>query len=161
MLEALGEVPAGVAACGWVTVMAYVPVINGYDRYQTAVRAERDPAGAVHAPPQETAISAPGLSRPRILSAAVRTLRPARPQVYVLDGQRLRLLRREHGLSQETLAYQAGVSPATVARLERQSRASCRGRTLARLALALGEQAAAISAGASVLAHSVAGRADG
>jgi len=38
----------------------------------------------------------------------------------VVDGQRLRFLRRQHGLSQETLAYQAGISPATVARLERQ-----------------------------------------
>jgi len=37
MLEALGKVPDGVPACGWVTVMAYVPVINGYDRFQTPV----------------------------------------------------------------------------------------------------------------------------
>ena len=57
----------------------------------------------------------------------------------VLNGRRLRELRREHGLSQEALADRAGISLATVARLERQSRAACRGRTLARLAAALDE----------------------
>jgi hypothetical protein len=47
MLEALRAVPDGVFACGWVTVMDFVPLINGYDRYQTPVHAERDPGGAV------------------------------------------------------------------------------------------------------------------
>src|ERR1035441_8426088 len=42
MLEALHAVPDGVAACGWVTVMDFVPLINGYDRYQTPVHAEGD-----------------------------------------------------------------------------------------------------------------------
>jgi len=56
----------------------------------------------------------------------------------------LRELRRERGLSQEALADRAGISLATVARLERQTRASCRGRTLARLAAALDEESAAI-----------------
>ena len=62
----------------------------------------------------------------------------------VLDGQRLRQLRRQHGLSQEMLADRAGVSLGTVARLERQSRPPCRCRTVARLAAALGENPAAI-----------------
>ena len=62
----------------------------------------------------------------------------------VLDGQRLRQLRRQHGLSQEKLADRAGISLTTVARLERLSRAPCRGRTVARLAAALGEHPAAI-----------------
>jgi transcriptional regulator with XRE-family HTH domain len=62
----------------------------------------------------------------------------------VLDGTRLRKLRRERGLSQEQLAGRAGISLATVARLERQSRAPCRGRTLARLAVALDEQPASM-----------------
>ena len=68
------------------------------------------------------------------------------PQVWttVLDGQRLRQLRREHALSQEKLASLAGVSLTTVARLERLPRALCRGRTLARLAAALGEPPAAL-----------------
>jgi hypothetical protein len=47
MLEALHAVPDGVFACGWVTVMDFVPLINGYDRYQTPVHAERDQGGAV------------------------------------------------------------------------------------------------------------------
>jgi hypothetical protein len=47
MLEALGEVPDGISARGWVTVVRYVPGLNSYDRYQTPIRAERDPGGAV------------------------------------------------------------------------------------------------------------------
>lgn len=66
---------------------------------------------------------------------------PARRPCWTtaLDGPRLRQLRRQHGLSQEQLADQAGLSLTTVTRLERQVRAACRGRTLARLAAALGE----------------------
>ncbi|MFI5064207.1 MAG: ATP-binding protein [Streptosporangiales bacterium] len=58
--------------------------------------------------------------------------------VTVLDGRRLRQLRRERGLSQAQLADRAGMSPATIGRLERQPAASCRSRTAARLAGALG-----------------------
>ena len=50
-----------------------------------------------------------------------RITRPAQPQTFILDGQRLRQLRRQRGLSQEELADQAGVSLTTVARLERQA----------------------------------------
>jgi transcriptional regulator with XRE-family HTH domain len=71
--------------------------------------------------------------------------RPGRPQTTVLDGQRLREARRQRGLSQERLAHQAGLSPATVARLERQRRPCCRHRTLARLAAALDLDPAAIT----------------
>jgi len=35
-----------------------------------------------------------------------------------VDGHRLRQLRRQRGLSQEKLADKAGISPATVARLD-------------------------------------------
>jgi len=63
----------------------------------------------------------------------------------VIDGRRLQQLRRQHGLSQETLAYQAGISPQTMSRLERQPCASCRTRTLGRLARALGEPPDAIT----------------
>jgi len=62
-----------------------------------------------------------------------------RPQVFFLDGVHLRYLRRQRGLSQQTLADHAGLSVTTVARLERQTCAPCRGRTLGRLARALGE----------------------
>ena len=68
--------------------------------------------------------------------------RPAQPQTFLLDGPRLRQLRRQRGLSQEELAGQAGVSLTTIARLERQASAPCRGRTLGRLARALGEHPA-------------------
>ena len=57
----------------------------------------------------------------------------------ILDGRRLRQLRREHGLSQEQLAAQAGMSLTTIRRLEQQPAAPCRTRTLGRLATALGE----------------------
>jgi Helix-turn-helix domain len=43
--------------------------------------------------------------------------RPAQPQTFILDGPRLRQLRRQRGLSQEELADQAGVSVTTVAPL--------------------------------------------
>ena len=160
MLRALGDVPASVPACGWVTVMAYVPVIGGYDRYQTPVRAERAPDGAIRAHMSRAAISAPGLLAAPVASGGGSMRRPAGPQVYVVDGQRLRLLRREHGLSQEKLAYRAGISVTAVARLERQARASCRGHTLARLAAALREEPAAIIAPPGTRPPQGPGRAD-
>ena len=62
----------------------------------------------------------------------------------VADGRRLRQLRRERRLPQQGLAVRAGISVATIGRLERQDRVSCRGRTLARLAATLGVQPAAL-----------------
>lgn len=75
-------------------------------------------------------------------------LRPPRLQRWttVLDGRQLRRLRRQRGLSQERLASRAGISLSAVARLERESCASCRCRTLGRLARALGEDPAALIA---------------
>lgn len=64
----------------------------------------------------------------------------------VIDGQRLRELRRQRALSQVELAWLAGVSAHTVSKLERQPPSCCRSRTLARLAAALGESPAAITA---------------
>jgi transcriptional regulator with XRE-family HTH domain len=69
------------------------------------------------------------------VTAGVRT----RPQVFFLDGAQLRHLRQQRGFSQQKLADNAGVSLTTVARLERQPCAPCRGRTLGRLARALGK----------------------
>jgi DNA-binding XRE family transcriptional regulator len=54
-----------------------------------------------------------------------------------IDGQLLRQMRRQRGLSQERLADLAGVSLTTVARLERPSMQPCRTWTLCRLAQAL------------------------
>ena len=62
----------------------------------------------------------------------------------MLNGTRLRQLRHEHSLSQESLAARAGLSLTTVARLERRPAGPCRVRTLARLAAALGEPPAAL-----------------
>jgi DNA-binding XRE family transcriptional regulator len=90
-----------------------------------------------------TADSARGQQPPQLGAGSAQ---PARPWTTVVDGERLRQLRRQHGLSQEKLADRAGVSLTTVARLEGESRAPCRCRTLARLAAALGEQPATISA---------------
>jgi DNA-binding XRE family transcriptional regulator len=59
-----------------------------------------------------------------------------------VDGTRLRQARHEHALSRAELAGTAGISVTTLARLERQPRTRCRCRTLARLALALGEDPA-------------------
>ncbi len=74
------------------------------------------------------------------MTASTMEARPARLWMATLDGKRLRQLRRERGLSQEQLADRAGVSLTTVARLERQIEAPCRGWTVARLAAALGQQ---------------------
>jgi transcriptional regulator with XRE-family HTH domain len=71
----------------------------------------------------------------------------ARRWITVLDGQRLRELRRENGLSRDKLAALAGVSLTTVVRLESQPQLSCRTRTLVRLAAALGQHPSTITGG--------------
>jgi DNA-binding XRE family transcriptional regulator len=63
----------------------------------------------------------------------------SRSWTTAVDGTRLRQARGDHALSRAELAATAGISVTTLARLERQPRTRCRGRTLARLALALGE----------------------
>jgi transcriptional regulator with XRE-family HTH domain len=63
-----------------------------------------------------------------------------------VDGIQLWRLRRARGLSQENLAWTAGLGITTVARLESQPGARCRYQTLARLASALGESPAAMAA---------------
>ena len=73
------------------------------------------------------------------------TSRTGRRWFTVLDGHRLRRLRNQRGLSREQLADRAGLSPATVARLEREPSAPCRSRTLSRLAAALGEDPARLT----------------
>ena len=84
------------------------------------------------------------MSSPTVLPTASAGSNRTRPWIVVADGQRLRQLRRQRAMSQEALADRAGMSVATVGRLERQDRPSCRGRTLARLAAVLGERPAAI-----------------
>lgn len=67
----------------------------------------------------------------------------------IVNGDTLRQLRHKSGLTQEQLADKAGLSPATVARLERTPRSTCRSRTLARLAAAVGELPAILTADAT------------
>ena len=57
----------------------------------------------------------------------------------VVDGTRVRHLRRQRGLSPAELAGQAGIGLSTVLRIEHQPGRFCRTRTLARLATALGQ----------------------
>lgn len=56
-----------------------------------------------------------------------------------MDTEKLRRLRREAALSQQELAERAGTTQETISRLERGHHAT-RGRTLRRLAEALGVQ---------------------
>lgn len=71
----------------------------------------------------------------------------------VIDGHRLRQLRHQQRLSQEQLARQTGMSLTTITRLERRGRQSCRTRTLARLAAALGQSPATLTSGQSPSGH--------
>lgn len=73
------------------------------------------------------------------------TTHPAQRWTAELDGRRLRHLRRGHSLSREQLAAKAGISQSTVTRLERHPHTTCRSRTLARLAAALGEEPARLT----------------
>lgn len=73
----------------------------------------------------------------------------------VLDGARLRQLRRQHGLSAAELAGKTGVGLSTVFRLERRSRRSCRTRTAARLAAALNQSPTVLICSQSSPGHAV------
>ena len=77
---------------------------------------------------------------------AIKPSSRAQRWITVIDGQRLRELRLQRGLAQEELASLASVSLTTVARLERHHESNCRTWTLARIAVALGEQFATLTA---------------
>jgi len=70
----------------------------------------------------------------------------ARRWTTVADGQRIRELRHQCGLSRAQLAERAGISLHTIARLEREHRTGCRTRTLARIAATLGQPPGMIAA---------------
>jgi DNA-binding XRE family transcriptional regulator len=63
----------------------------------------------------------------------------------IIGGHQLARLRDLHGLTRQQLARHAGISPATLARLERHDTAHCHPRTTARLAIALTEHPAAFT----------------
>jgi transcriptional regulator with XRE-family HTH domain len=73
----------------------------------------------------------------------------------IVDGSRVRQLRRQHGLSPAELAGKAGIGLSTVTRLERQRQHRCRTRTLARLATALGQPPAALTASQPPPSHAI------
>lgn len=84
-------------------------------------------------------MTAPGKPQPTPIA------HPSQRWLTVVDGDRLRQLRRQHHLTQEQLAANAGISTATVARLEQAPHITCRSRTLGRLARALGEDPACLT----------------
>src|SRR5215472_16112454 len=65
--------------------------------------------------------------------------RPGRYWITTLDGSRLREARMERGLSRDELTAGAGVSLATMARLEGQRMVSCHRATLHRIAATLAD----------------------
>ena len=56
-------------------------------------------------------------------------------------GERIGLLRRRQGMTQRTLGEEAGIHPNTIARLERGKLTDLPGKSVARLAQALGTTA--------------------
>jgi DNA-binding XRE family transcriptional regulator len=142
MLEALSDAPDGVAAHGWVTELAYGLDRLTYDRLDTVIRVRRDEHGGI----EWLEGSGSWASQASAVGKEVPGRAGLPPRTTVIDGQRLRELRRECGLSRESLAWKAGLGITTVGRLERQSRPPCRTRTVARLAAALGRDPGAITA---------------
>ena len=78
------------------------------------------------------------------MTGALSPTRPPDRWLTVVDGARLRQLRRQHGLSAAEPAGQAGIGMSTLTRLDLPHQ-SCRTRTLARLAAALGQPSAALT----------------
>jgi hypothetical protein len=90
---------------------------------------------------------------PTYAIASAGHIRGSHRWIPILDGQRLHHLRLLNGLSREKLADQAGISTATIAKLERQPSPPCHRRTLVGLAHALREHPAAITRGFTRPSH--------
>jgi DNA-binding XRE family transcriptional regulator len=105
------------------------------DGFMEAIERQQCIVHPVSMPPRRAAATLEGDAVGREMS------QPGSAQRWttVLDGPRLRQMRRQRGLSQEQLADLAGISLSTMARLERQERPSCRSWTMGRLAAALDE----------------------
>jgi DNA-binding XRE family transcriptional regulator len=99
------------------------------------------PCRSRYAPP----VQPPSGTTPAALITQATTSHKRGQWTATLDGPRLRDLRRLHALTQQRLASQAGLAPATISRLEGQPEPNCRTRTMARLAIALGEHPAAFT----------------
>ena len=138
MLIALDAVPARIRSRGWVTRLALGDDRLTYDRLDTFVLVNRDGNGVVQWLADEAGSTDADM--------AGNPADPARQpkQKIMVDGSRLQRLRQAQGLSRRRLAWDAGVSVATLARLESQPRPQCLGRTLTRLADVLGENPRAL-----------------
>jgi DNA-binding XRE family transcriptional regulator len=134
VLEALAAVPAGYLAKGWITAVALGGDRLTYDRLEIVAYVIRNKDAKLWWQLGES-------------EAAPATASGKPDTVAVIDGRQLRRLRHARGLSQENLAWTAGLGLTTVARLESQARPPCRYRTLARLAAVLGENPNAIARG--------------
>ena len=113
------------------------------DGFMEAIERQQCIVHPVNMPPKRPVEGAQGEATRREMSQQG----SAQRWTTVLDGERLRQLRQQHGLTQEKLADLAGISLTTMARLERQDRSPCRSWTLGRLAAALNETPAAITPG--------------
>jgi hypothetical protein len=131
VLEALESVPLGHLARGWITTLALCPDRLTYDRLETVAMVTRDREGVLRWYPSDG-------------ETAIAEAEQVGTQVAVIDGAQLRRMRRARGLSQENLAWTAGLGLTTLARLESQSQPRCRYRTINRLAVILGENPRAI-----------------
>lgn len=111
------------------------------DGFMEAIERQQCIVHPINTPPRHTNTSTTGEATDR------RAIQPRTGHRWTteLDGQRLRAMRHQRGLSQEQLADLAGISLTTMARLERQDRSPCRKWTLGRLAVALNETPAAIT----------------
>jgi transcriptional regulator with XRE-family HTH domain len=70
----------------------------------------------------------------------IRAYPPHEWRTVPIDGQRLRQIRAERGLSQQKLAYKTDLGLTTIRRLEVGPRSACRAWTLDLIADALGTQ---------------------
>jgi serine/threonine-protein kinase RsbW len=99
------------------------------------------PCTSIYAHP----VQPPAGTTPAALITQATITRRRGQHTAILHGPRLRDLRRLHNLTQKQLAQATGLSTATISRLETRPAPPCRTRTLARLAIALGEHPAAFT----------------
>jgi DNA-binding XRE family transcriptional regulator len=137
MMDGMHAVPAGERAHGWVTALALAADRLTYDRLDTLARVARDADGSLRwMSGDDEARTVPDGGVADLLRMPSRTA--------VVDGQLVRRLRLARGLSQEDLAWKAGLGLTTLARVEHEDRPACKGRTLACLAEVLGENPLAL-----------------